>query len=247
MSQKTNFAFLHGGGQGDWVWRDTIAALHLQEPDAVGTVLGLNVPGCGAKRQRRTDDLTIDDIARELIADIEDAGMRDVVIVGHSQAGQVIPFMAQMRPDLFRRLVYVTCSLPLPGQTVLEMIGAIPASTHGDTAAAGARLSQERYRALFCNDMPPTQADAFLAELGRDTWPARTYSATDWKFEIARPIPSTFVLCRTDPCLPMAWQETFAERLKTDRRVVIDAGHQAMVTRPQALAEILLIEAGANA
>ena len=43
--------------------------------------------------------------------------------------------------------------------------------------------------------------------------------------------------------LPVAWQEIFAERLHADRVVRIDAGHQAMNTRPHELAAILLAEA----
>jgi hypothetical protein len=41
----------------------------------------------------------------------------------------------------------------------------------------------------------------------------------------------------------VAWQTKFAERLKVDRIVCIDAGHQVMNTRPHALAEILRHEA----
>ena len=45
--------------------------------------------------------------------------------------------------------------------------------------------------------------------------------------------------------LPVAWQEIFAERLRVERRIRIDCAHQAMNTRPHALAEILRLEAAA--
>jgi hypothetical protein len=40
-----------------------------------------------------------------------------------------------------------------------------------------------------------------------------------------------------------AWQAIFAERLRVKRLLHIDAGHQVMNTRPEALAELLRVEA----
>jgi hypothetical protein len=51
------------------------------------------------------------------------------------------------------------------------------------------------------------------------------------------------VVCLKDNILPVRWQEIFAERFKAERLARIDAGHQAMNTRPHALAEILRHEA----
>src|SRR5438270_12795187 len=69
MPDKVEFALVHGGGQGSWVWDETRSALHSQTAGA--GALALDVPGCGAKRGRRTQDLTLEDVARELVADIE--------------------------------------------------------------------------------------------------------------------------------------------------------------------------------
>src|SRR3974390_3117796 len=96
MNRLTNYAFLHGGGQGSWVWVETIEALGRQTDGAFGRALALDVPGCGAKTPRRMEDLTLDVGAAELIQDIEQAGLTEVVLVGHSQAGQAIPSMLQM-------------------------------------------------------------------------------------------------------------------------------------------------------
>lgn len=75
---STDYAFLHGGGQGSWVWQQVIDALSLQTQSAYGRALALDVPGCGLKRGRPTEGVTLEDVARELVADIEDARMRDV-------------------------------------------------------------------------------------------------------------------------------------------------------------------------
>src|SRR5215831_83537 len=119
----TDFAFLHGGGQGGWIWREALSALHQQTHGDVGRSIALDVPGCGTKRARNTYDLDMKGVAAELLSDLIASGMKDIVLVGHSQAGTMLPLLAELRPDLFRRLVYVTCSIPLPGQTILQMMG----------------------------------------------------------------------------------------------------------------------------
>src|SRR2546425_6562265 len=123
-----DYAFLHGGGQGSWVWKETIAALHRQADGKFGRALALDIPGCAEKRGRDISDLSPDDVAAELLADLERANMKEVILVGHSNAGTMLPRLAEKRPALFRRLVYVSCCAPLPGQNVLQMMGS---SQHG--------------------------------------------------------------------------------------------------------------------
>lgn len=244
----TDFVFLHGGGQGGWVWDETIAALDLQSGGAANC-LALDAPGCGTKRGRDTADIAFSEITAELVADIEAAGMKDVVLVGHSQAGTSLPAMAALRPELFARLVFVSCIAPDPGLTVIEMTGK-RMREHGHTEGSRAFTAEdmpmrERYRIMFCNDMTPAYAEGFLDRLGPDNWPRSCYAQTDWPYDHLADVPVSYVLCLRDAILPLEWQERFAARLHAGSIPRLDAGHQAMNTRPQALAEILLAEAAA--
>jgi len=245
--QQFDFAFLHGGGQGSWVWNETIAALQMQSGDTPRKILALDIPGCGTKRGRVLDNVAPNDVVCELIVDLERAEMRNIVLVGHSLAGNVLPAMAELRPDLFRRLIYVACSIPLPGQTPMQMMGR---GLHGsasdqvgwpvDPAITSLR---DRYEIMFCNDMDEKQRAAFLGCLENDEWPRSFFSATNFVFNNIEMVPATYVLCLQDRSLPVVWQETFAARLQANRVVRIDAGHQAMITRPHVLAKMLLKEA----
>lgn len=241
-----HFALLHGGGQGGWVWERTLAALELQTGGA-HRAIALDAPGCGAKRGRDTDGMTMAEVAADLVADIEAAGLSDVILVGHSQAGQAIPFMARLKPGLFRRLVYVSCSIPLPGQNVLQMMGRSAQGSNPDEVGwpfdPDTREPLLRVPEPYTNDMEVEQAARFAAELGKDSWPPKTYTMTDWAYDGVGLVPAAYVLCLKDRMLTPAWQEIFAQRLGAERIVRIDAGHQVMNTRPQALAEALLLEA----
>jgi pimeloyl-ACP methyl ester carboxylesterase len=247
LDNRVDYAFLHGGGQGGWVWQETIAALTRQYDGQAGKLLALDVPGCGKKRGRFTDDLTMDDVARELIADVEAEGAKDVILVGHSQAGQAMNSMVKLKPGLFQRLLYVSCSAPLPGQNVQQMIGT---GLHGaNSAEVGwpvdpkSSSAAERYTLMFCNDMQDAAASDFLAKLGKDMWPRQSYSFSGWTYGHLDAVAATFVICLKDLSLPPPWQEIFAARLNAQKLVRIDAGHQVMNTRPEGLAEILRLEA----
>lgn len=238
----TDFVFLHGGGQGGWVWDETIAALELQAGKGTHRYLALDGPGCGAKVVQSPPEMAFNAITAELVGDIAAAGMTDVVLVGHSQAGTHMPAMVSLRPDLFARLIFVSCIAPDPGLSVIEMTGA---KIHkGNHPFADTALSlRDRYRAMFCNDMAPAQAEVFLDKLGPDQWPSVCYSHNDWAYDHLADLPVSYVLCLDDAILPLAWQEKFATRFHASSTPRIDAGHQVMNTRPQALAEVFLAEA----
>lgn len=244
-STLPNLAFLHGGGQGSWAWRETIDAIVAQDGQHFRKIVALDVPGCGEKRERDTECLTPADVASELIADLGTEGMSDIVLVGHSLAGNLLPAMAQLRPDMFRRLVYLSCSIPLPGQTVLEMMGNGVHGSNPDEVGwpvdPGAVAMRDRYSAMYFEDMKQEQIDEFLANLDLDNWPYSFFSNTKFDFDMLK-VPSIYVLCRNDRILPASWQEEFARRFKVARVVHLDAGHQAMMTRPHGFAEILRLE-----
>jgi pimeloyl-ACP methyl ester carboxylesterase len=242
MSEPIDYVLLHGGVQGGWVWDETIAALRRQSTGDVGRTLALDIPGCGAKRGRTTDALGLDVIAAELIADIQAAGVRDAVLVGHSQAGTVLPRLLELRPALFRQAVYVSCIAPLAGQTVGNYRAELPGGASQAISPAPqpppASL-RELVRPLFCSDMSPDQAEAFLEKLGEDAWPPRSYVASDWRYDHLDATPAAYFVCMRDAVVPPTWQEIFAQRLKVSSLMRFDAGHQVMNTRPNALAEAL--------
>jgi len=247
MRKPIDYVLLHGGVQGGWVWDEAVAALRLQAPNEVGRTLALDIPGCGAKRGRATGTLGLDEIAGELVADIAAAGIGDAVLVGHSQAGTVLPRLLELRPDLFRQAIYISCIAPLPGQTVANYRDPASASASAPPRPPppSAEALREMVRPMFCSDMSPAQADAFVAKLGTDAWPPQSYTALDWRYDHLGATPASYFVCLRDAVVTAAWQEVFAERLRASRLVRLDSGHQVMNTRPHALAEALRCEARA--
>lgn len=244
MTKPPAFALLHGGGHGSWVWEAAVRALEAQG----AAVLALDVPGCGKKRDRETLELGVEAVADELLADIAASGLAEVVLVGHSQAGTMLPVLAERAaPGLFRRLVYLSCCAPLPGQNILDMMGG--GVQGASLEEVGWPLDPEVHGRevqrpiMFCNDMDEDQARAFLARMDLDSWPMAVTYAVHWRYDHLGDTPSSYIVCERDGILPVAWQERFAQRLQVDRIIRIDAGHQAMNTQPEALAGLLMVEA----
>lgn len=241
------FALLHGGGQGSWVWDATARALEARG----ARVLALDVPGCGAKRGRETIAINVEELADELLADAGAAGLTDAILVGHSQAGTMLPVLWRRQAGQFRRLVYLACCAPLDGQSVLEMMGRGLHGAHRDEVGwprdPESCGKDEMRRLTFCNDMDDAQAERLLALLDRDSWPMGVTLAAHWRYDHLAGAPSSYILCTQDEILPPEWQRRFAQRLHCGRVVEIDAGHQAMNTQPERLAELLLAEANCAA
>src|SRR3546814_13150944 len=135
MSTTVHYAFLHGGAQGGLVWDETIAALERQQPGLAARCLKLDVPGCGDKRGRDTRGLPIADVIAELDAELAALAPRDIVLVGPSQAGHLMPSLAAVRPHAFRRILHVTCPVPCPYTTLLLMM---------DSRAQGSEQAESR-------------------------------------------------------------------------------------------------------
>jgi pimeloyl-ACP methyl ester carboxylesterase len=242
MRAAPAFALLHGGGQGSWVWDAVVALL-----EAGGArVLALDVPGCGTKRGRDLSEVDAYGVASELLADIAAAGLGPVVLVGHSLAGAILPRMAALAPETISRLVYLTCTAPLPGVSFRGQMGQGLQGAHPDEVGwpvdPASHSADERYRIMFCNDMDPDFATQFLARMGSDLWPMDVLERSDHRYDHLAGIPSTYIVCEQDNGLPPVWQERFAERLHCQRILRLNSGHQAMTTQPGALAALLLAE-----
>jgi pimeloyl-ACP methyl ester carboxylesterase len=235
----TDFIFQHGGMVGGYIWDELIAAMDERAPGH--RYLALDVPGCGARRGLDPHDFTFDAAIESLLADIDASGMDDAVLVGHSQGGTVLPRLAEARPHLFRKLVYVACIAPDPGQSIAE---AAQAGEAARDAHEPPMTIMDRLINLYCNDMDVATTRNFLATLGGgDVWPPGALEETGWRYDHLAVIPSTYLLCERDAVLPPERQQSSIANLHIDKVVRIDSGHQPMISRPGELADILLAEA----
>jgi len=220
------FVLIHGGAHGAWCWEPMLR--HLEGP-----ALALDLPGRG-DRPGDLDALRVADFAAAVIEDIEDAGLSHVILVGHSLAGITLPQVLERIPERIAHAVFVACTVPREGQSVLDAIE-MPEALRPKRPDP---LEEARARAMFCSDMDEEQARFVLSQLcpepvGPMNEPARLAG-------LRQPVPRSYVKLLRDQTLSPAQQDAFARNAGPGCRVhELDAGHDAMVSRPRELAAVL--------
>ena len=106
---ETSIVFLHGYGCDGGMWRSVVPAFQDEYRTIVYDLTGSGRSYAADYDPVRYASLTAH--ADDLIAILEDLGLRDVIAVGHSISAMTIGLAATRRPDLIARLVMV-CPSP---------------------------------------------------------------------------------------------------------------------------------------
>lgn len=107
--------FIHGAGMDHTVW--TLPARHFIRHNR--NVLAIDLPGHGRSNGRPCT--TIDSMAEWTIAYLDELGIREFSVVGHSMGSLVALEVAAMVGDRAKNLVMVGISIPMPvGNFLLE-------------------------------------------------------------------------------------------------------------------------------
>lgn len=115
-------AFLHGGSHHAGCWDDTVAVMHRVRPEL--RVVTVDMPG----RRDQPGELATLTIEQSIAAcrdQIEHVrnDYEQVVIVGHSLAGVLMPGLARkLGIGTLRRAIFVACCVPPPGQCVVDTL-----------------------------------------------------------------------------------------------------------------------------
>jgi pimeloyl-ACP methyl ester carboxylesterase len=188
--------------------------------------------------------LTIGDFVASVVAGIVGDDLTDVTLVGHSMAGLTLPGVAEAVPDRLRRLVFVSCAVPPHGTALAEVLGgfsptvAAIADRVGDAVVdARGALHPDLARAMFCNDMDEDQAEWTLARMVPEAVSVLTEPVD--LTGLARPVPRTYVRLSDDASIAPDAQDRMIANLRPVEVVDLQAGHMAMVSRPDELARVL--------
>jgi pimeloyl-ACP methyl ester carboxylesterase len=222
---------VHGGGLGKECW-------DLLLPLLDGDVVAVDLPGRGD----RPADLTkigIADFVDAVVDDITTRDLHDVVLVGHSAAGVTIPQVAARVPDRIRALVFVSCTVPRDGESAYDTLDAeIQAIADQAPPDELTTLDPEIAKVVFYNDVTDPDVLEWALSLLVPEAPA---SVTDPMVlsTMPRNIRRVWVRLNDDRIVVPEKQDRFIENLGGCEVLELDAGHMAMVSRPQDLASLL--------
>src|SRR5208337_3233851 len=115
-SVPETFVLVHGGSLGAWSSAAVIAQLQRLAHRAIA----VDLAGRGESPYdlaKVTLAVHIDTVSRY----IEERDLRDVVMVGHSMAGLIIPNVAVRMPDRIKRLIFVSALVMRDGESATEV------------------------------------------------------------------------------------------------------------------------------
>ena len=90
---------------------------------------------------------------------------------------------------------------------------------------------------MFCNDMDPPQTASTLNRMVSESVSVLTEPAD--LTGLSRPIPRTYVRLTHDASLTLDTQGQMISTIGDIEVVDVDAGHMAMISRPEVLASVL--------
>jgi pimeloyl-ACP methyl ester carboxylesterase len=231
---------VHGGEHSADCWDLTVDELRRQAPEL--RVLAVDMPGHGATPGDLTT-VTIADCVRSAVAQIEDAGLGAVIVVGHSLAGLTVPgIVAKLGSSRVREMVLAASCLPQQGQAIVDtLVGPLawyvrravrlrtpPATTPKVLSAL-----------LFCNGMTRTQRRFTLSRMHAEA--ATIITEPVDRSDLPEDVPRTWILTLRDHALFAPTQfRSIAALGGVQALIPVDTCHDLMISEPRLLAEILI-------
>lgn len=230
---------VHGGAHAADCWDLTVAELARQAPEL--RVLAIDLPGRGS-RPADLANVTIADWVKSAIADIDDAGLGDVVVVGHSMGGLTVPgIVAKLGAARVREMILLAAFVPPQGSSVVESLRGplVPLARSAGRIHRSFPMPRAVARFAFCNGMTREQRELTLSRLCMES-PAVIFEPAD-RGELPGGVPRTWIMTLRDRALSTRQQLDAIESLGgVDTLVCLDACHDVMFSHPTRLAEILV-------
>jgi pimeloyl-ACP methyl ester carboxylesterase len=226
----STFALIHGGNHKGKHWDRLRPILEQSGHRTIAPDLPMDQVGAGAN-----------DWADVVTDALQDIGAKDdVILVGHSLAGLVLPVIATRIP--VRRMVFLCALVPVPGMSWSEYLAEHPSAS----TMPWERViidEQERLvmpwdlvRERFYQDCDPEEAKAAY-ELVVPC--AQTSLNEKCPIETWPSVPSTYILCQDDLLIGHAWSRQVAIDRLGGPAIELPGSHSPMLSRPGHLAAVL--------
>ncbi|MDI9889186.1 alpha/beta hydrolase [Streptomyces sp. HNM0645] len=174
--------------------------------------------------------LTVERLAAQVIAVIEDAGGDPVDLLGFSMGAPVTAAVAALRPDLVRRLVLAAGWAHTDSDEYLRNLFTLWQQLgHSDPAAFGRSVTMTGFSRAFLNTIGRDQVEALIPNVPPTPGTLR-HVDLDTRVDIRHLLPRiqtpTLVLGATqDATVPVEHSRTLHEAIPHSTYAEIDAGH----------------------
>jgi len=234
-----DLVLVHGGAHAADCWDLTIAELAVVAPEL--RTLAVDLPGRGGKPADLAT-ATISDWVKSVVADIEDAGLGDVVVVGHSMAGLTVPgVVAKLGAARLREMILLAAFVPPQGSSVVDTLRgplAPLARSAGWIERKSFPMPPALARFAFCNGMTREQRRLTLSRLCMES-PNVIFEPAD-RSDLPDDVPRTWIMTLNDRALSVRQQLYAIKQLGgVDTMICVQGCHDVMFSDPRRVATIL--------
>ena len=230
------FVLVHGAWHGSWCWRRVAGALRA----AGHVVFTPTLTGLGERAHLLQPGLTIEHFATDVANVIETEELQRVILVGHSFAGGPISVVADRNPEALKRLIYLDAVLLENGENAFSKLE--PA-----IVAQRVKLARETSEGLTIPAPPP--ATFGVTEMHDAAWlqrrltpqPLNSYQEPiRLNHPLGNGVNKTYIACIDPAYEALVPTHEWVRRQNGWQYLEFASGHDAMVIRPEALAEVLV-------
>jgi pimeloyl-ACP methyl ester carboxylesterase len=242
------FCLVHGAFQGTWCWDLLIPYLKAQGHKTIAMDLPIE-----------DASVTLSQLADTVIQSLPKTD-DDIVLVGHSMAGTIIPLVAEVVK--VRQLVFVSALIPHPGVSTFDQL-----SHHIDPETIKSfnyQLKEPMYLERFYDEPnmyepasigqdysdPKVLMDFFFHDCQADVakWAiakSRLQQFIGYIFETnpLKALPKVeykYIICSNDRIISPTWSRYAAKKRLGANAIEIPSGHCPHLSCPELLAEILI-------
>jgi pimeloyl-ACP methyl ester carboxylesterase len=227
------YVLVHGAWHGGWVWQRVAPLLRAAGHEVVTPTL----TGVSDRAHLLSPAVGLGTHIADVVAVIEAYDLTDVVLVGHSYGGQVVTGVADRVPARVRRRVYLDAFVGADGEAAIDLLPDTVATHYRDSVAGPGFGWLIPVRPLDRLGVTAAADVAWLTpRLTPHPW--RTYTEPLRLTGSGDTVPALFVEC-VDWLRVFRWQAARAAGLGWPVHELA-TGHEAMVTAPAELAEVLL-------
>jgi pimeloyl-ACP methyl ester carboxylesterase len=233
------FVLVHGGWHGGWCWQKVIPFL-----DAAGhEVYAPTLTGLAERASELSPEVGLDTHIQDVVGLLEEKQLQGVILVGHSYGGMVITGVVDQVPERIAHLVYLDTFVPRDGESVASVSPTVirllrlqaqiqddgwkiaPSGTYG--------VTKEPDRSWVRSKLTPQPLKTLLDRLHLQN-PA-----------IVSTKPRTHIDCTGSGAAFLLMRRLLAPRALPPteagwRLRQLPTGHDAMITMPKELADLLL-------
>ena len=236
----TMFLLVHGGWHGGWCWRKVATRLR----GAGHEVFAPTLTGLGDRAHLASPQIGLATHVEDVLGVLEYEDLRDVVLVGHSYGGMVISGVAERASERLAHLAYLDAFVPEDGQALWDLLPVAMRERFQELARAegdGWQIPLPWEGALK-NWGVSDEADLRWMVPRMTAHPMTTMRDPLPSARAASRLPRSYLHCLYKPVGDAFAGYAAAARADPDRWRFrqLDTGHDAMVTMPAELTEVLL-------